>query len=200
VLFVDDQFFVIFDDLATAEDHEPARFSWLYHIHQDVPVELNEDETAFSYQVGESSVQVRHLLGQGNLEVLNLRGEDGYKNPVTGQDMLEGARGAVERSPLRKFSGDPVWNNIWVTNRTPAREMQFLAVIVPSRAGGPAPSLEPLGERSFAIVTPQRRRTIRFGAPGDKESDITVDYERIRGLAGERRPHPRAGSRPGRQT
>ncbi len=187
VLLVDDSYFVIFDDLATAEDHDPARLSWLYHIHQDVPVELNEDEAAFSYEVGEASVQVRHLIGAGELEMVNLRGEDGYKNPITGEDMLATARDSVERSPLRKFTGEPVWNNIWASTK-PTREAQFLAVILPWRPDQRAPSIESLGERSLAITTPQGRRTICFGPPGERESDITVDYERVRGLGGEATP------------
>jgi hypothetical protein len=186
VLFVDEQFFVIFDDLAVAQEHEPARFSWLYHVHQDVPVQLAEDEEGcveFSYQVREANVQVRHLIGQGELEVQNLRGEDGYKNPITGEDMLDRARQSVERSPLRQFTGEPVWNNIWLTTR-PAREAQFLAAVLPSRGEQPPASIELLGDRTFAIVTPQGRRTIRFGRPGEAEADITVDYERVRMLAG----------------
>jgi len=195
VLFVDDQFFVIFDDLKTAADHDPATFSWLYHVQQDVPVELDAGQASFSYEVGEASVAVRQLLGAGNLELLNLRGEDGYRNAITGEDMLAAARKSVESSPLRKWSGNPVMNNIWVTTKTPSRQAQFLAVVLPQREGSPYPSLTPMGERQFAIEVGGKRRTVAFGSPEDVRADIVVDYERVRMLAGD--PVPPAPGRAG---
>jgi len=191
VLFVDDRFFVVFDDLAIHDDHEPARFSWLYHVHQDVPVQIDQAASSFSYTVGEANVRVRHLIGEGQMEMLNLRGEEGYRNPITGEDMLEAARSSVESSPLRKFRGEPVWNNVWVTS-TPRRTWQFLAAILPWREGANEPTIELLGERHFAVHTDAGRRTIYFGAPGEQEADIIVDYERTRLLGGDPEP-PEAG-------
>ncbi len=185
VLFVDDQFFVIFDDLETAADHDPATFSWLYHVHHDVPVELDTRQATFSYQVREANVVVQHLLGADSLELLNLRGEDGYKNPITGEDMLAAARKSVESSPLRKWSGRPMMNNIWVTTKAPSREAHFLAVVLPWREGSQQPSVTPMGERRLAIEVGGKRRTIGFGAPGDVQADIVVDYERVRMLGGD---------------
>ncbi|MEA3401052.1 MAG: DUF1961 family protein [Armatimonadota bacterium] len=187
VLFVDDRCFVIFDDLAIHGEHEPARFSWLYHVHQDVPVEIDQSAASFSYTVGGANVKVRHLLGAGTLAIQNLRGEDGYRNPITGEDMLEAARGSVERSPLRKFSGEPVWNNMWVTS-TPRRTWQFLAAILPWREGGEEPTVERLGERHLRIETEAGARTIFFGSPSEQEADIIVDYERTRLLGGDPEP------------
>jgi hypothetical protein len=183
VLFVDDSYFVIFDDLALADGAAPARFSWLYHIHQDVPVEIDDSAATFEYAVGEANVQVRHLMGAGGLGMQNLRGEDGYRNPITGEDMLQAARGSVESSPLRTFSGEPVWNNLWVTS-TPRRTWQFLATVTPWRDGMQQPTVEPLGERHFAVETEEGRRTIFFGPQGEVDADIVVDYERISVLSG----------------
>jgi len=194
VLFVEDQFFVIFDDLETAADHDPATFSWLYHVHHDVPVELDERGATFSYQVREAKVVVQHLLGADSLELLNLRGEDGYKNPITGEDMLAAARKNVESSPLRKWSGRPVMNNIWVTTKAPSREAHFLAVVLPRREGSQQPSVTPMGERKLAIEVAGKRRTVAFGSPADVEADIVVDYERVRMLGGDPTP-PVAGPR-----
>ena len=123
--------------------------------------------------------------------MLNLRGEDGYRNPITGEDMLETARGSVESSPLRTWTGDPVWSNLWATT-PPRREAQFLAAIVPWRAGGDEPTVEVLGERHIAVTTDAGRRTIFFGAPGEQEADIIVDWERTRLLGGDAEP-PQAG-------
>ena len=179
VLFVDDSYFVIFDDLAAAQ---PARFSWLYHAHQDVPVEI--DGASFGYQVGETHVRVTHLAGTGDLEIVNMRGEDGYKNIITGEDMLAAASGSVTSSPLRKWSGEPVWNNLWVTNATPQAERQFLAAVLPSREGGEQVKLVRGDDRSLTVETSRGTRTIRFGTRTE-EADIIVDYERIRKLAGD---------------
>ncbi|MFO8080291.1 MAG: DUF4962 domain-containing protein, partial [Armatimonadota bacterium] len=195
VLFVSDSetdgYFITFDDLAVADDADPVRFSWLYHVHQDVPVELDESAASFSYTVGEANVRVRHLLDAGDLELQNLRGEDGYKNPITGEDMLQTARGSVESSPLRQFKGEPVWNNLWVTGE-PRREWQFLAAITPWREGAPEPAVEQLGERHFAVETEAGRRTILFGSPDEGDAEVVVDFERIRMLAGPQTP-PEAG-------
>ncbi len=191
VLFVDDRWFVVFDDLGLTGDADPARFSWLYHVHQDVPVAIDAATSSFRYTVGEANVLVRHAVDSGELEMLNLRGEDGYRNAITGEDMLAVARGSVESSPLRTWTGDPVWNNLWVTT-SPRREAQYLAAIVPWRAGADEPAVELLGERHIAVTTDAGRRTVFFGAPGEQEADIIVDWERTRLLGGDPQP-PQAG-------
>ena len=65
VLFVDDRWFVVFDDLAVADGADPARFSWLYHVHQDVLVTIDAATSSFRYTVGEANVVVRHAVGAG---------------------------------------------------------------------------------------------------------------------------------------
>ncbi|MFO7948296.1 MAG: DUF4962 domain-containing protein, partial [Armatimonadota bacterium] len=187
VLFIDDECFVIVDDLQVADDHDPSRFSWLYHAHQDVPVEIDEENASFSFTVEDTDVTVRHVLNGGDLQIMNLRGEDGYKNPITGTDMLAAAKGSVERSPLRKFRGEPVYNNLWV-NSPPAHQWQFLSAILPSRAEEEGPSVRRINDRTIELQTSSGTKRICFGDPGDANVDIVVDYERIRKLAGEPQP------------
>lgn len=100
--------------------------------------------------------------------------------------MLKAARGSVERSPLRTFSGDPVWNNLWVTTE-PQRACRFLAAILPAHSGESAPEVTDLGNRTIAVTTDSGRRTIAFGPPGKTSADIVVDFEAIRLLAGKPR-------------
>ncbi|MFO7947533.1 MAG: DUF4962 domain-containing protein, partial [Armatimonadota bacterium] len=184
VLFIDEEVFVIFDDLAVDTDHDPATFSWLYHVHQDIPIEIDEQAGSFSYETENASVTVQHLADVDGLEFTNMRGEDGYKNIVTGEDMLERARDSVESSPLRKFHGPPVWNNIWVNNEEPTHEQQFLAAVMPAEKGQQGPSIEASGDGAVTVNTSQGTTTIAFGSPGEAYADIVLDYEEIRHLAG----------------
>jgi hypothetical protein len=151
-----------------------------------VPVTIAPDAASFSYTVGDADVTVRHLTGD-RLDMLNLRGEDGYRNPITGEDMLGTARGSVEKSPLRKFTGDPVWNNIWVTT-APQREGRFLAAILPSRQGATPPTVETLGDRHVAVTSEKGRRTVLFGKAGAADADIVVDVAGMRLLGGPQQP------------
>lgn len=191
VLFVDDACVVIYDDLAA---EKPARFSWLYHVHQDVPLAVDGKGGTLRYAVGETRVEVRQFLGPEELEFVNMRGEDGYKNVATGEDMLGVAKGSVESSPLRTWSGDAVWNNVWVTNRKPVKEWQFLAAIVPRRGDAGLPRVVGASDRSLTIESARGRRTIRFGPVSEVESgaDVVVDVERMRLVAGDS-PQPPAG-------
>ena len=181
VLFMRGRYFVIFDDLGLDPTADPARFSWLWHVRQDVPVEVAEGETpGIRYKVRGAEVLVSHLLGGGDLELVNLRDLGAYENPVTGENILGGTRTSVA-SKARGALGGHGMNNVWVTNRTPAREYQFLAVVLPWREGDEPPTLKLLGDRRFSVSWPGGPSdVIYFGPAGTASADIIIDYEGIR--------------------
>ena len=193
VLFIDDAYAVIYDDLAA---DKPARFSWLYHVHQDVPLATDSESGTLRYAVGRARVEVRHLHRPRDLDFVNMRGEDGYRNVLTGEDMLGHAKASVESSPLRKWSGDAVWNNVWSTNREPAEEWQFLAAIVPGREGDTddLPRVVDTSDRSLTVKSTGGTKTIWFGpaSAAEPNADVVVDVERTRLLAGDS-PTPPSG-------
>ena len=60
VLFVDGRYFVMLDDLEVDRE-QGSRFSWLYHVLQDVPLEWNDEDQSFAY-----SIDGVNTLVQGN--------------------------------------------------------------------------------------------------------------------------------------
>ena len=184
-LFLRDRYFVVLDDLAVDPDHGPSRFTWLYHVRQDVPVTLRDG--GFRYQVGKTRVRVAHCFGEVSME--NLKGQEGYRNPVTGDDTAEETHRALF-GIQKQLSTDPkveldriTANNIWITNATPATEHTFLAAILPWRESEEEPRIE---ERDGARISVRWADgvddTISFGE--EQEGDtFCVDLEKIRSEA-----------------
>ncbi len=185
ILFVRSRYFVIFDDLAVKSDHDPARFSWLYHVRQDVPVVTNDG--GFQYRVGDTCVRVVQVAS--NLEIHNMRMIDGYKNVITDEDMCQEIYDALHgfSRPLN-MEGNVEFekitaNNIWMTNETPATEHTFLSVIMPWRASEDEPFFERLSDARFRVVWPDGvSDTISFGQALEG-CTIHVDFESIRARA-----------------
>ncbi len=175
-LFVRDRYFVVFDDLALASD--AAVFSWLYHIQPDVPVTILE--SAFEYAIGGVQVQVHHLGETGPLKIENMRGEEGYRNPITGADLYGEIEARAKASKATEiWEGTPrVHNNLWVSTK-PRREAKFLAVIVPHREGEPLPCVRKVVPNVIG-VSPQdgREDVIAFGRAWTG-AFVTVDYEGV---------------------
>jgi hypothetical protein len=169
VLRVDD-IYLIYDELAAAES---ATFHWLFHVYQDVPVEILPD--GFEYSVGGVNARV-HLTGSAPVSIENRIGRDGYVNPVTGEDHypadLERAKG---RGIFKKYVTAPLQhNNLMVANTEPAERFTFLAALTCAPEGSDAPVV--------TFDSPERAtlpdgRTVSFdpATPGD----INVDPGRV---------------------
>ncbi|HUW81303.1 MAG TPA: DUF4962 domain-containing protein [Phycisphaerae bacterium] len=170
VLFVRRKYFVILDDLAA---DRPARWSWLYHILPDGSLELDRTTGSFRYNVGGVGVHVAHLLGAGQLDVQDLRGADGFRNPLTGEDYAEDfGRGRRERPFVAE-------HNLWLTTREAHRTWRFLAVVYPVPQGGKAPAIQRLDELTVRVTAGDEVDVISFGPASAQPATINVDLPAI---------------------
>ncbi len=153
VLFVEKKWFVIYDELALPMKEDPATFHWLFHVYQNVPVEIQEGGMpGFSYEIGKVRAQVQFANAPGSLALENRPGEEGYKNPITGVDHYpKDMQRAKSRGIFKKFINYPLMaNNLWISNAKPEREFHFLAVL--SAAKKPA-RLPKVTAQSDKVVT-----------------------------------------------
>ena len=167
VLFVRNRYFVILDDLAASK---PTRFSWLYHILPDQDFTLDKTTGSFAYSVENVRVYVNHLLGKGEVDVLDQVGDEGFKNPLTGENYIDNYGRA---KPPRKFVAQ---HNIYITNREPAQSWRYLSTIVPVPPDSPdaAPIIEKLDDLTLRITFLGETDVISFD-PTNSEADIVVD-------------------------
>lgn len=177
VLYMRERYFVIFDDLAVARDHEPSTFQWLYHVYPETPLALDDERGTFSYQVGKTHVTVQHVAHVEGLELRDREGLDGLVNPLTGEDYrdrwLNPAKPRRDKPPL--FA-----HNIWVTNRTPAHDFSFLAVIFPYPEGTTPPTIARLDDLTVRVAYGKQQDTVSFDVKSRHQPDIIVDYAAMR--------------------
>jgi len=186
VLFVRGKYFVIFDDLGMTKGAKPVRFSWLYHVRQDVPLEIKEqgDIIELRYAVRNTEVRVVQASGVAELKAANLRGVEAYRNPITGKNWFEAVGKGISRSGRRitvkggvKAQGETM-NNVWITSKATKTSRTFLAVVMPWKKGMPEPRFERLSDHRVKVAYGDRSDVIGFGAGGS--ADIRVDFEGIR--------------------
>ena len=151
-LCVRNRFFVVCDDLRLKPEADPATFSWLYQVLPDVPVEIRDG--GFDYVLNDVNVQVHHFGETGPLEILNMSGDNWYRNPITGVDHYEKAQEQVikKKEGVWVFFGNlpRVHNNLWV-NTEPRREAKFLSVIVPFQKGEQEPKVQKLAPGVISV-------------------------------------------------
>jgi hypothetical protein len=180
VLFIDNRWFAIYDDLAMAS--RPARFSWLYHADAPTPLALGPEDGVLKamYTVGDVSAELVFATPPDALEWLNLTGRDGFRNPITGKDVHARSKAALWQT--RRFDLDKMTvphNNLWITNREPALRHAFLAALVPARAGEGRIRIVPLSSHRLQAEYPDgSRKTIAFDDWA--AADIRIDAALIR--------------------
>ena len=158
VLFVDNEYFVIYDDVAVREDAEPTTFQWLYHVLESDEMALTQDPAGADYRVGDTRVRLRQVPLLDGLQVTNYPGAGGMINPVTGEDVT--ARDKWVKGTGRQGPAPADADHLWFTHAQPVREGAFLAAIVPYRADDEAPTIEPFGERGVQLTFRGNTRTV----------------------------------------
>ena len=172
--------FVLFDDLAVRPEAEPARFSWLFHVAPDVPLEIAP--AGFQYAMGGVTARVAFARDPRDLEIVNLQGRRGFENLITGQDMLADTQARLEAVGRRLTHQQWMAHNLWVTNRRPEREWTLLSVLSAHRDGEPATTIDFPSDRSVTITDGGgHRRTISFDS--DVRGDIQLDVQAVRSHA-----------------
>ncbi len=179
LLFVDGRYFVMLDELAVSRQRRPegSRFSWLYHVLQDVPLSWDQSSQSFRYRVGAANVLVQ-LASSLPFEFEDRQKEQGLVNPLTGEDYRPWAK-PVTRYDNRRSGPYPetVTHNLWVTNREPSHAVRYLAVIYPWLEGSPAPEIEVLDELTVRVRAGDRTDLVSFDPAAHPEATVAVELE-----------------------
>ena len=180
VVFVDETWFVVFDDIAMRPDAEPTRFSWLYQIKPAVSVEIGGGAGVFRYTVDAVNAAVHLAYPDASVDLLDVHGRDTYVNQITGEDLYDEATAGIEKKGSREMA-EKHWmgHTLWLTNQAPKREWNVMAVLTAAPEGKPLPKVTMLGERAVKVALPDGApRTVSFD-PG-VDADISIGLEAMR--------------------
>lgn len=187
VVYLDQRYFVILDDLAMEPDADPAQFSWLFHVWDDT--ELNIDGATFSYTLDEVNAIVAMANDPAELSIENMEGEEMFNNPITGESMKEYTIERLGKVNRELADRHIMAHNLWVTNTEPAREYHFLTVLAAHPSDEPPPEITFEGTRAATVVWPDGdEKTIGFDS--SIEADITIDVAAVRQHALQTQPEP----------
>ncbi|HIE52294.1 MAG TPA: DUF4962 domain-containing protein [Armatimonadetes bacterium] len=168
VLFLRNRYFIIFDDLETSPD-QPATFTWLYHILPEEPFQFDPGTFTVNYAVNDVQVKLVHLAQRDQLLLDDRRGLEGMVNPFTGEDYRK----------WRK-EGPLCAHNLWISNRRPASQFHFLAVIYPYRSSGPEPVITRVDDWTVRVEWgTEVSDLIHFGTQPPPGATFVVDYRSI---------------------
>jgi len=170
VLFLRKKYFVILDDLAAAQ---PARWSWLYHVLESQSIQIDKETGSLAYTIGDVKMHVKHLLGAGRLDVQDLQGKAGFRNPLTGEDYTnEFGRARPERTMIAE-------HNLWVTTRDKHATWRFLTVLYPVGPDMPEPTIERLDDLTIRVAAGDEVDVISFDASTPHPANVVVDLAAI---------------------
>ena len=176
VVFVGGEYFVIFDDLALANDQPPGTFQWLYHVTPEVPLKFDPETFRVDYNVDNARVVLQHVNYRDDLTFEDLPGARGMTNPITGE-----ATAIVDKyikpGVLKNVPKALEAHHHWISHRTPRHEMQFLSVVVPYRQDDPAPRIEPTDQDGVQVTFCGRTTVVAFTR--NAKADIAIDAEAI---------------------
>ena len=183
VVFVDESWFVVFDDIAMRPNTESAQFSWLYQIKPAVSVEIGGGAGVFRYTVDGVNAAVHLACPDARVGLLDVQGRDTFVNQITGEDLYDAAAAGVANKGTRKLVEDHwMGHTLWLTNQTPQREWTVMAVLTAWPEEEPPPKVELLGERTVSVTLPNgRARTVSFDPGAD--AGVTIDLEAVRAHA-----------------
>lgn len=175
VLLVDGRYFVILDDLEVSRP-EGSTFSWLYHVLQDVPLEWDSQSGRFSYKIEDVTTLVQHMSAPGELQFADRQKEDGFSNPLTGEDYTQWV------IPIQNYNKnhqgeypDKVTHNVWISNRQPRQEMRFMVVVYPVREGMPMPKIERVDDLTAKVSWQGKVETVTFAPQLHPDAEIQVE-------------------------
>jgi len=173
---VKNRYFVFFDDLEVDNDH-PSKFQWLYHFHPETNLEFNPEKFEFDYQIGQTRVKMVHIAVPEDLTFMDKQGMDGLVNPITRKDYRQGWQEVAE---LKNRTLPLFAHNLWISNRTPVTQHNFLVVIFPYREGEREPVITRLDDLTVRVDSSDISDVISFDRNCPYEPDIVIDYVTMR--------------------
>ena len=165
VIFVKGKYFVIYDDI---EASKAATFTWLYHVLPDQPFQVDAPKMSVDYAVGKVKVRLAHLAQANSLVLEDFKGLEGMANRFTGEDYST----HVKPGPLPA-------HNLWISNKEPARQFKFLAVVFPYKEGDPIPSIESVASSTVRVTYGTQSDTITFSPDRARLADFSIDAAEI---------------------
>jgi len=169
-VFMRNSYFVIFDEVKLAR---PARVTWLYHVDRDASLVPAKDAVGFDYTMDRVAVTVRQAASPADLEWVDHQDEAWMKNPINGSEMV------LTDWKTRHPGGRLMKHNLWVTTRRPVATQTFLTVVYPRRAAQPAPTIEPLDERTVRVTMAGQTEVISFDAATKHPAGVIVKVDQI---------------------
>ena len=184
VLFVDDAYFVVFDELQMREGQAPATFQWLYHVPAPDSLEFADNETVH-YRVGGTRVILKHIAEPGYIQSEHYSKGEGMVNRITGKDYRIPSEDQLDEVARKVSFGNssaalpPAADveHLWFSNRQPAARVTFLAVITPYLENDTEPSIKRHGNAGVEIRF--RGKTTRISFDRDIQADITIRTDQI---------------------
>ncbi|HEX2924296.1 MAG TPA: hypothetical protein VHS28_09735 [Chloroflexota bacterium] len=170
ILFLHNKYFVILDDLAASQ---PAQWTWLYHALDSDQSRMDSKTGTFQYTIGQTPVYVKQLLNLPEIDIQDLQGLEGLKNPVTSEDYTD---------EIIKAPGDRRYvakHNLWLTTRDKHNTWRFLSVIYPVAPSSPAPKIERLDDLTIRVTAGQEVDVISFDPKTTHPATIIVDLSAI---------------------
>ncbi len=183
VVFIDERWFVIYDDLESSD--EARHFSWRYEVFPDVPLDLDEKEGRFSYEVNGVQANVVFATPAKLLGFHNMQGEDAFKNPFTDKNWFdEIAKRFAIRSKNANWSfmdqstaAIRKWipkHNLWVTNRKPSKKWNLMSALVASPQGQARADFTVIHDHAIQVKpVGGKTKTVSFGSK--RKADIVID-------------------------
>lgn len=169
VVFVNGKYFVMFDDLGC---DKPAKYSWLYHILPDDPIKFDNKKWTIYYIVGDVPVRIAHMAYRDNLELLDMKGNDGFNNPFTDEDFTHDL-GRADHREEQYIAG----HNLYISNVEKKKTFHFLSVIAPAKPGEDFPVIRYIDDWTVEVDGV----IVGFNPDANSDADILVDIETIRG-------------------
>lgn len=169
---------VIVDDLAMRADVDPARFTWLFHIPQVVPVK-NDGTVGLRarYTIDDTEATVNQFSSVP-LEIKNLRGLETLKNPLTGTDygpsVKNNLKGRDKSLDLSLISGEVI-----AATTSPVREVRFITVLTARPKDGEQSAEVAIAPEAVTITRSGKTTRVVLDAP-EGSPDINIPVTALR--------------------
>ncbi|MFH2067486.1 MAG: DUF4962 domain-containing protein [Pseudomonadota bacterium] len=163
VLFIDNAYFIIFDELAIAPEKPQATFQWLYHYTPALPANFDPGSFSFQYTKGNTKVIVQHVANIDQLTFNSYPGKRGMINPITGENLSQKPEDIADA------------NHIWISTLKPDHHFYFMTVIIPYRLGEEKPVITTHSDALVKISFRNKIKTVSFSG---QKADIIVKQQK----------------------
>jgi len=181
LLLVHNKYYIIYDDL---ESDANSVFTWRYNVVDSDVSLISSPELRINYVVNNSyssdilrypggfdsvkvPVQVVQMNNASDLNISDLRGTEGAKNLITGEDY----------SAVVGFS--PNAHSYWVSNKESQKKFHFMTVIYPQKPGTAAAKIQRLDDYTVNVTDEDGSEIISFDASTTWSADLIINLSDV---------------------